>query len=92
MFVCVRERGSEVESPIISMVVCLVWSRAKRPFSCQNKDCGSELWVTAALRVGLLVRSVQPLMYTAIHSKKAPLRYFQIKENKQVKELILSYK
>lgn len=49
MFVCVRARGSEAESPIISMVVCLAWSRAKRPFSCQNKACGSELWVTAAL-------------------------------------------
>lgn len=49
MFVYVKERGSEVESPIISMVVCLAWSRAKRPFSCQNKAYGRELWVTAAL-------------------------------------------
>lgn len=72
MFVCARERGSEVESPIISMVVCLAWSRAKRPFSCQNKACGSELWVSAALWVGLLVWSVQkqPLMYTAIYREK----------------------
>lgn len=44
MFVYVGER--EAVSPIISMVVCLAWSRAKRPFSCQNKACGCELWVT----------------------------------------------
>lgn len=49
------EGGSKVESPIKSMVVCLARNRATRPLSCQNKVRGSELWVIAALWVGLLV-------------------------------------
>lgn len=40
------ERGSEVESPIKSMVVCLVLNRATRPLRCQNKASGSQLWVS----------------------------------------------
>jgi len=51
--VCVCVRVSEVESPIISMAVCLAWSGAKRPFSCQNKAGGSELQVTSAFPIGL---------------------------------------
>lgn len=59
MFVCENQGGiKKVESTIISMAVCLTSSRTKRPFSCQNKGFGSEVWVSAALWVGLLVRFV----------------------------------
>lgn len=50
-----KERGSEVESPIKSMVVCIVRKSAMRPLRCPNKVSGIELWVTGALWVGLLV-------------------------------------
>lgn len=40
------ERGSEVESPIKSMVACLELNRATRPLRCQNKASGSERWVS----------------------------------------------